>query len=248
MGYVFDYKDAVAYDQLFSKPSNKDISDLEKRLILDMLKPVPGSSLLEIGCGTGISLSHFVQSGLDVTGIDPSPYVLDLAAKKLGHRVELYRGVAEDLPFEDNSFTYACLISTLEFVEDPRKAIEEACRVAKDRVFLGIMNRHAIRAVQLRLEGVFSETLYKHATFFSIWELKQIIRSILGNVPVTWRTASHLAGVSGKIIHRIEQINLFQKYPFGAFAGIVVAPVPRFRTRPLSLPYPAKHTSGVVAG
>ena len=35
------------------------------------------------------------------------PYMLDLAAKYLCNRVDLHRGVAEDMPFDDNSFNHA---------------------------------------------------------------------------------------------------------------------------------------------
>lgn len=126
MGYIFDFNDAVNYDQWYDQPRNSFAADLESRLMLDMLKPMDGNSLLEIGCGTGASLLPFLNKGLRITGIDPSQYMLDIAFKKVGHRVDLHRGFAEDLPFDDNSFNYACFITTLEFVDDPRKAIEEA--------------------------------------------------------------------------------------------------------------------------
>ncbi len=83
----------------------------------------------------------FLNMGLDVTGLDASPHMLEFARKRLGVRAELRRGVAEDLPFDDNTFNVATLMTTLEFVEDSQKAIEEACRVTKDRIFLGVLNR-----------------------------------------------------------------------------------------------------------
>ena len=39
---------------------------------------------------------------LQVTAIDPSPYMLDIAFRHFGNRMEFYRGFAEDLPFDDN--------------------------------------------------------------------------------------------------------------------------------------------------
>ena len=100
--------------------------------------------------------------------------------KQFGHRVEFYRGVAEDLPFDDNSFNHASLVTTLEFVEDPVKAISEACRVAKDRIFLGVLNRYALKGIERRLRGIFHHTIYNRARFYSVWELKYMIREILG--------------------------------------------------------------------
>lgn len=242
MGYVFNFNDAISYEQWFNNPQNRFAADLESRLMVDMLSPMRGETLLDIGCGTGASLLPFIEKGLNVTGLDPSPYMLDITLKNLRNRADLYREFAEDLPFDDNSFNYACLVTTLEFVDDPQKALEEACRVAKDRIFIGVLNKYAIKGIERRVRGIFTKTIFNHAKFFSVWEIKQIIRTILGRVPVSWRTVCQLPAGSGKFAHNLEQSRLVQRFPFGAFAGIVVSLVPRFRTRPLAMKYRQKHT------
>ncbi len=244
MGHVFDFKDAKSYEQWLENPSNRPAAALEKQLLIDMLKPLPGKTVLDIGCGTGASLMPLIEAGLQATGLDPSPYMLDIAAKNLGHRVELHRGIAEDLPFDDNSFNYACLITTLEFVEDPQRAIEEACRVARNKIFLGVLNRYAIRGAQLRISGIFTKSIFNHARFFSVWELKQLIRAQMGDVPISWRTVCHLPMLTGKIAHKIEGFSLMQRCPFGMFAGMVVTLVSRFITKPLTVSYRTKQTTG----
>lgn len=248
MGYVFDFKDAIAYEQWLDQPRNKHFTGLARRLMCEMLLPKKGDTLLDIGCGTGANLFSFLEMGLEVTGLDPSPYMLDIASKSLSDRADLHRGFAEDLPFEDNSFNYSCFMTTLEFVEDPKKAIEEVSRVTKDRIFIGVLNRYAIKGIQMRVKGIFIKTIYNHAQFFSIFELKRIIRSILGNVPVSWKTVSLFPSVTRKVTLPIEKSNLFKKCPFGSFIGIVVTPVPSFKTRPLELKYRAKPTAGVLTG
>lgn len=248
MGYVFDFNDAVAYEKWFDNPRNRFVFELENRLMLDLLKPVQGETLLEIGCGTGAGLLTFIDTGVQVTGLDPSPYMLDIALKNVGNRADFHRGFAEDLPFEDNSFNYACLITTLEFVEDPKKAIEEASRVAKDKIFLGVLNRYALKGIQRRVKGVFTKTIYNRAHFFSIWELKQTVRSILGDVPISWRTVCHFPAATGWITRGMEQSAMLQRWPCGAFIGMVVTLVPRFKTRPLAVSIKVKHTTGAAAG
>ena len=248
MGYVFDFNDAMYYEKWLNDPRNRFAVDLEKRLMLNALKPVHGESVLDIGCGTGFGLQTFLDKGLQVTGLDPSPYMLDIASKNIGHRADLHRGVAEDLPFDDNSFNYACLITTLEFAEDPKKALEEASRVAKDRIFFFVFNRYAIKGVHRRIKGVFTRSIYNQACFFSIWQLKDIIRSLLGDVPISWRTVCQFSGSPRLITSKIEQFTLMQKCPFGAFIGMGVTLVPRFRTRPLTVPYKTKRTTGPVPG
>ncbi len=235
MGYIFDFKDAIDYNRKSRKRLQTQSTNLETRLLMELLQPVPGYSVLDIGCGTGESLLPFLNAGLDVTGIEPSPYMLNIARGKIGHRADLYRGCAEDLPFEDNAFNYTSFFTTLEFTEVPQKAIEEACRVAKDKVFIGALNRYALKAVQRRARGLFKTSVYDQAHFFSIWELKRMVREVMGDVPVAWRTVCLLPGGAGSIVRQVEQSHWVQKNPFGAFIGIVVIPVPRFHVTPLPL-------------
>jgi ubiquinone/menaquinone biosynthesis C-methylase UbiE len=72
MGHVFDFKDAVAYEQWLQKPQTKVALALETRLMHTLLQPMRGESVLDIGCGTGASLMTFLEMDLLVTGLDPS--------------------------------------------------------------------------------------------------------------------------------------------------------------------------------
>jgi SAM-dependent methyltransferase len=241
MGHVFDFQDACAYAQWVSEHRNQWAAALECELMLNLLKPNRGESVLNIGCGTGASTLPLLKLGLNVTGIDPSPYMLDIAGKALGQRVDLYRGFAEDLPFDDNSFNHAAFFISMEFVEDPARAMAEACRVAKDRVFIGFINRYAIKGVQLRVEGLFSASIYNQARFFSVWELKHLARRTAGPLPVSWRTVCQLPNASSRVMRYIEKSHLAQRCPFGTFGGMVLSLVPRLRTRPLALSYSNDH-------
>jgi ubiquinone/menaquinone biosynthesis C-methylase UbiE len=247
MGYVFNNKDAREYDQWFEKPDNRLFSVLEKKLMMEMLRPCGRETVLDIGCGTGESLVPFLDMGLSATGIDPSQEMLDSAFKKLGNRVELHKGFAEELPFDDNSFNYASFFTSLEFVNNPEKAIEEACRVAKDKIFIGFLNSLSINFIRMRARGILSESVYRHARFFNIWEIKKIIRDLLGDVPVSWETVNRFSFPAQIIADKLDQSNIAKKYPFGLFVGMVVTLVPRFRTTPLTITYP-KPTGSAVAG
>ena len=248
MGYIFDFHDAKRYDQWLSERKNSLAADLESRLMLGMLAPNDRESVLDIGCGTGASSLPLVEKGLDVTGIDPSPYMLDIMAESLGDRVSLYRGIAEDLPFDDNSFNHACLFTSLEFVDDPQQALAEAFRVAKDRVFIGFLNRYALTGIGRRVHGILTPTIYNRASFFSVWEIKSMARKLMGTVPVTWRTVCQFPGPWTSWMKYFEGSGLVQRFPFGTFAGMVVTLVPRFRTRPLAIRYQPKKVGNAVVG
>ena len=123
MGYVFDFKDAVNYDKWFEGPLNRKAVELEDRLLLNLLKPAHGRRLLDVGCGTGARWSSLLKKGVDITGLDPSCYMLDIAREKIKHRADYHRGFGEDLPFDDNTFHYVSLITSLEYVNDPEKVL-----------------------------------------------------------------------------------------------------------------------------
>ena len=83
MGYVFNFNDALAYEQSLKTAANRTIADLENRLLIELLKPLPGKRVLDIGCGAGASLAPLLEAGLQATALDPSPYMLDIAKRKL---------------------------------------------------------------------------------------------------------------------------------------------------------------------
>jgi ubiquinone/menaquinone biosynthesis C-methylase UbiE len=235
MGHVFDFKDAGSYDTWFDQTKTRYCLDLEIKLLLDLLAPEKGGRILDIGCGTGMSLAPLLDKGFNLTGIDPSPYMLDFASRRLGTQVDLHRGAAEELPFHDNDFDAAFFFTSLEFMDRPAKAIEEACRVAKDTVVLCVLNRYAPLNIARRLKGFFVPDIFSHAHFFSIWELKQILFAILGDVPVKWKTTFQFPFTYGKIAGVVENLSIVQKSFLGTLIGMRIKPVPKFRTRPLLL-------------
>lgn len=237
MGYVFDLRAARQYDSWYADPKNRFVADLEDEILLRLLQPLRGERVLDIGCGTGRHLDMFQQMGLDVTGLDASPHMLEIAKKKLGARAELHEGLAQDLPFEDNSFNIASLITSLEFVDDTQKVLEEACRVAKDRIFLGVLNRYAIKGIERRLTGIFSETIFNRARFFSVWGLRRHVREAVGRVPLKWGTVQLLPASLRTYTQCVERCSLVQKNPFGTFIGMAVTLVPKYQTKNIPIKY-----------
>jgi len=235
MGYVFDFNDSNHYETSFKLVKNSYAFALEMELLLQMVEPEQGSSVLDIGCGTGRSLEFLLNRGLNLTGVDPSPYMLDIADQRLGNKAELHRAFAEDLPFDDNSFNHAFFMTSLEFTEMPAKAIEDACRVAKDKVFIGVLNKYSPYNAMRRIKGLFIRNIISHARFFSILELRHTTFDLLGDVPIAWKTTLQLPFSNSRISKWIENRPLIQKSPFGTMIGMTIIPVPRFRTRPLSL-------------
>ncbi len=247
MGYVFDYNDSIAYAKWCAETKGCAMLEQQTELLTSMLDIQSRDSVLDIGCGTGYTLQKLIQwKQVDASGLDASPYMLDIAEKRLGHKATLQKGVSEELPFDDNAFHHAFLISTLEFVSDPAKSIEEAARVAKDRLFICVNNRYAIEGFEKRLKGDFSETLYKNVRIFSIWELKHMVREIVGKVPVQWKSVNYVHEGNGFITSRLIKSGLIQKIPIGSFMVLSITLKPRYWTTPITLKVKKSKRGGLV--
>jgi len=248
MGYIFDFNTARAYDQWMKKTDIKMIRMLEHHLMMDMLQPMRGNHVLEIGCGTGLDLIPFLERGLIVTGIDPSPYMLDIARLQLGQRVDLHRESGENLPFEDNSFHYVVINHTLEFADNYQAVIEEACRVAKNRIYIGFVSRYATKEYRQTIQGMCSKNIQNQMRYFTSGKIRSVLSQLLGNVPVYSCGVCHFSIKWMRLLHRLEQTRFMQRCPFGAYIGVVATLVPRFIMRPLTLEYHHKRSPRPVPG
>ena len=241
MGHVFDFQDAKGWLNWNERPAVARALQVQTRLMMEMLAPRRMDSVLGIGCGTGGHLTSLVEAGCDVTGIDPSPYMLDIARERFGKRVELRRGTAEALPFEDNAFHHTVFFLSLEYVEDPSRALAEAFRVTRDQVFIGVWNRYSLHRWWRRAAHFFDPSPLDRARPYNLWQIQRHVCELLGDVPVAWRSTGQFSLYPGGALQWFEGLGPIQYSPFGAFLAVVVTLVPRFRVRPLELTCPPKH-------
>ncbi|MEL7113169.1 MAG: class I SAM-dependent methyltransferase [Pseudomonadota bacterium] len=80
--------------------------------------------ILEIGSGPGSVLQTFRTAGLDVDAIDVSDSSYSETLKPI-----LYDG--QTMPFSDQTYNVALLLTVLHHIEDPESVLLEAARVAK---------------------------------------------------------------------------------------------------------------------
>jgi ubiquinone/menaquinone biosynthesis C-methylase UbiE len=220
MGLIFDIEFARRYESWSRSARGRAMDRFVEKAIYELLDPRPNERVLDIGCGSGNHLLFFNKLGIDINGVDASPYMIDIARRRLGHRCTLRRCMAEDLPFDDNEFDLAVLINTLEFLDDPLKALREAGRVAKRKVFICVINSLSWRCMIDRLQGLISENVSRHIVPYHIWELKSYVRKAYGPIPVAWRSEGHGAfgtflGLSATMEYRVITDNLLLKLSMG---------------------------------
>jgi SAM-dependent methyltransferase len=94
----------------------------------DALQGAPGRRVADIGGGTGNYALALRAEGWDPVVVDRSPEMLAQAATK---GLEVVEADAQRLPFADESFDAATMISMLHHVEDRGLALAEARRILK---------------------------------------------------------------------------------------------------------------------
>lgn len=182
----------------------------ERELLGWLLRGFPGGqTALEIGTGTGHFLRWLRTIGWWAIGLDRSPCMLGEAARRNG--VGLVHGDAGALPFGTGTFDVALMITTLEFLPGPARALREAARVARLGLVLGVLNRMHPLARQRKRSGT---PLWQTARFYSPRELEDELRQALGRriLGITWRTTLLPRGWPAR--HSV--------LPVGAFIGMRV--------------------------
>jgi ubiquinone/menaquinone biosynthesis C-methylase UbiE len=92
MGLIFDINTAKLYESWCHSPQGKAVEQSAERVFLTLLDPQPGERVLDIGCGDGNHLLFFSKLGLDISGIDASPYMISKARERLGRQCFLKTG------------------------------------------------------------------------------------------------------------------------------------------------------------
>jgi len=98
--------------------------------VLDAAGVGQGTRLLDVGCGSGLTLVLAQQRGAVPSGVDISPGLLGIARDRLPH-ADLRVADMESLPFGDGAFDAVTGVNAFQFAGDPRRALREAARVTR---------------------------------------------------------------------------------------------------------------------
>jgi SAM-dependent methyltransferase len=183
---------------------------MERGLLGWLLAGFPHArSALEIGTGTGHFARWLRDMHWQVVGLDRSAPMLAEAARRDG--VALVLGETSALPFAADAFDVVLLITTLEFLPNPARALREAARVARRGIVLGVLNRWNPLAWRRRRSDL---PLWRVAHFYSPPELANVLRRALGALAegITWRTT---------LLPRFWP-HRHSRLPIGAFIGMRV--------------------------
>jgi ubiquinone/menaquinone biosynthesis C-methylase UbiE len=107
------------------------ISDIHA-LVIDHLDPKPGTSWLDLACGTGAVAELAARAGARVTGVDLAPALVETArerAQEQGLEIDYRVGDCERLDFDDASYDRLSSTCGIMFAPDHAATAHELARV-----------------------------------------------------------------------------------------------------------------------
>ena len=154
------------YEEWFIQ--NSFVYSSELKAIKD-ISVVPENAV-EVGIGSGL----FAEPLGIKTGIEPSEAMRE-KAKERG--INVIDGVAEYLPWKDNSIDYVLMVTTICFVDDVRKSLSEVHRVLQKSgsFIIAFVDKNSPMG-QLYQKNMKKSLFYKDATFFSTEELYEYLK------------------------------------------------------------------------
>lgn len=152
------------YDKTFGVLVRK-----RQRRAIEQLRPAPGDRVLDLGVGTGLTLTDY-PADVNVVGMDLSPGMLRKAAEKcrrnnLTH-CRLVQGDAMLPPFADNSFDHVLITHVISVVSNPPLLLRWAQRLVKPGGRIVVLNhfqssRRPVAWIEKALNPLFSRIGWK---------------------------------------------------------------------------------------
>ena len=162
----------------------------------------------EIGIGSGL----FAQPFDIKEGIEPSKKMREKAKER---NIKALDAVAENLPYPDESWDFALMITTICFVDDIVKSFQEAIRVLNKNghLIIGFVDKDS-PVGKIYLEFQDKSIFYKEATFFGTEEVYESLQQTGFKIEETYQT------VFGKLDEITEVQKVLDGYGDGSFIVI----------------------------
>ncbi len=129
--------------------------------------------IADLGCGTGGLLEQMYAQASRVIGIDSSDAMIAVARKRFAgkERAEFRIGELEHLPVRDGEADVVIISMVLHYLDEPARAIEEACRALSGKGSLFIIDLNSHNDERMR-------TVFRHRRLgFEIDEIKGWIKT-----------------------------------------------------------------------
>ena len=110
--------------------------------ILDITAAGARTAVLDIGCGSGLFCELAARRGAQVSELDASELLLDIARERVP-RGDFRTGEMEELPYAEHSFDLVTGFNSFQFAADTVNSLREARRVSRQggTLVIGVFGR-----------------------------------------------------------------------------------------------------------
>jgi SAM-dependent methyltransferase len=171
---------ADRYDAWYDTLRGRRVERAERGLLGWLLDHVPDArSLLDVGCGTGRVTAGLAERPLRVFGLDRSPAMLAVM-RRCHPGIPAILGDAHRLPLRTGAVDLTLLLTTLEFLEDPRAALAEVVRVSRRGMLLVVLNRWSTGGLSRRIGLQARGSLLGRAEDATVFALRTMAKRAAG--------------------------------------------------------------------
>ncbi|HXV56445.1 MAG TPA: class I SAM-dependent methyltransferase [Gaiellaceae bacterium] len=200
----------------------------------------PGTSVLDVACGTGNAAIPAARAGGRVTALDLTPKLLAQGrakAESAGLALEWVEGDAEELPFEDDSFDRVLSTFGHMFAPRHRQAADEMIRVCREG--------GAIVTATWAADGIFGALSAATAPYMPpppefasppvLWGTEEYVRELFGSAASSIEIERHVNYVEDDSVESFAELFMSRFPPMVAAQAMLGERFAELRARIVEL-------------
>jgi 2-polyprenyl-3-methyl-5-hydroxy-6-metoxy-1,4-benzoquinol methylase len=127
-----EWASSTPVDKVMVRPAFESFVAMENRLCLELMSPLAGKRVLDLGTGLGEAAVYFALQGAQVTAVDVSPAMIETASRVAAHHGVAIEGIVSpleqlELPAESFDVVYgANVLHHVSEIEATLARVEQA--------------------------------------------------------------------------------------------------------------------------
>ena len=218
---------ARSFDQRrFGGPIGELVASTQARVLANMVGRIQARPILDVGTGTGRAALLMARGGADVTAVDASEQMLQVARRRAaeeGAQIRFERGDAHALQFQDREFDVVICLRLLMHAPDWPTCMSELCRVAERLVIFDYpaassialfesLSRRAAHAIGVRTEAyrVISDRAIRNTLDRSGFRVRSVHRQFV--LPITFHRLIGSRRFTVRLEGLLDRLGLLKRF------------------------------------
>lgn len=169
------------YARRFAGPVGEWFLEVQRRIVLDLLAPWPGGTVLDLGGGHAQVAGSLVAAGHSLTVAGSRETCRERLDRTLPPGSFTYRTAdLLDLPWPDRSFDVALSLRFLSHVVRWERLLQEMCRVARHAVVLDYADRNSFNLIAGPLFAA-KRKMERNTRRYHVFDRGQLVRAFRGH-------------------------------------------------------------------